>query len=296
MDFIFKKSKQPDFDSIEGINGIEIPKYKPIRGMETPVKNIEYILQRKATEHKKNGRMDLAIACLRKANEIFPHSNFTWSKKEFLRLVEYLKQDGQFEEARKEEALIDRQFSKNKKYFPRFKMGISAVDYKKIYGDGDLVEADYTGCVCGECAKYRGRVFSIDGKDKKYPRLPEYLKYDAPEHKYCALFFHPFLDGVSRLAYLKGDSVKVSNKPFIDNRTPKEKQNYYERVCEGEQEIIDREEYDLLREYLQDVCPKSFGAFRQMKNNQSDNFLRIVNLASSTGIIINKKYIFNLSP
>ena len=76
-----------DIDSIEGIQNIPIPKYKPLQGMGSPVNNIEYILQRKATEHKKNGRMDLSIACLRKANEIFPHSNFAWSEKDYMRLV-----------------------------------------------------------------------------------------------------------------------------------------------------------------------------------------------------------------
>lgn len=51
-----------DFETIEGINSIKIPNYKPLQGMSSPVNNVEYILQRKATDHKKNGRMDLAIA------------------------------------------------------------------------------------------------------------------------------------------------------------------------------------------------------------------------------------------
>ena len=104
---LFSKEKH-DFDTLEGILNIPIPKYKPLQGMGSPVNNIEYILQRKATEHKKNGRMDLAIACLRKANEIFPHSNFAWAEKDYMRLVEYLKLDRQFDEARKEEQKIKR--------------------------------------------------------------------------------------------------------------------------------------------------------------------------------------------
>lgn len=295
FDSLFGKQESFDFDTVDGISSIPIPKYKRIQGMESPEKNIEYILQRKATEHKKNGRMDLAIACLRKSNEIFPHSNFMWAEKDYLRLVEYLKQDGQFDEALKQEKLIRRKFSPKKKYFPRLVMGMSTSDFKKIYGDSDLVEATYTTCVCGECAKYRGRVFSVEGKNKRFPLLPDYLKYDPPEHKYCSIDFHPFLAGVSKLAYLKGDPVKASNKPFVDDRTEQEMRNYYERVYEGEQEIIDREEYDLLREFLADVCPKTFGAFRKMKNTQSSNFIKIENLAFAKGIKINKKYVFDQS-
>lgn len=98
--------KDLDFNSVEGINNIQIPKYNSNMGMESPTNNIEYILQRKATEHKKNDRMDLAIACLRKSNEIMTHSNFTWQAKDYLRLVKYLEYDGQYEEARLEEIKI----------------------------------------------------------------------------------------------------------------------------------------------------------------------------------------------
>ena len=85
--FISNSNNKYDFETLEGIQNIPIPKYKPLQGMGSATNNIEYILQRKATEHKKNGKMDLAIACLRKANEIFPHSNFAWSEKDYMRLV-----------------------------------------------------------------------------------------------------------------------------------------------------------------------------------------------------------------
>ncbi|HEY5556796.1 hypothetical protein [Acetobacterium sp.] len=106
------KGNIPSFNSIEDINNIQIPQYNSINGMGSPINNIEYILQRKATEHKKNGRMDLAIACLRKSNEIMPHSNFTWGKKDYLRLVKYLEYDEQYEEARLEEIKIMKIYDK----------------------------------------------------------------------------------------------------------------------------------------------------------------------------------------
>ena len=136
----FSKEKY-DFETLEGIQNIPIPKYKPLQGMSSPVNNVEYILQKKATEHKKNGRMDLAIACLRKANEIFPYSNFAWLEKDYMRLVEYLKLNRQFEEARKEEQKIKEMFQ-----------------YSRAIFEGK-------------------RIFSIDGKDKRFPMLPDCIKF-----------------------------------------------------------------------------------------------------------------------
>ena len=34
-----------DFETLEGIQNIPIPKYKPLQGMASAVNNIEYILQ-----------------------------------------------------------------------------------------------------------------------------------------------------------------------------------------------------------------------------------------------------------
>lgn len=46
--------------------------------------SIEYVLQRKATEYKKAGKMDLAIACLKKSNEIMAFLSYSiWRKRIF---------------------------------------------------------------------------------------------------------------------------------------------------------------------------------------------------------------------
>lgn len=60
-----KDTRQYDLDTVEGILSIDIPKYETNNGIAFPDKNIEYILQKKATEYKRSGRMDLAIACLK---------------------------------------------------------------------------------------------------------------------------------------------------------------------------------------------------------------------------------------
>ena len=65
----FLKPQRYDMDSLEGINSIPVPAKNYHTG--DPTKDcIYYLLQRKATEHKKAGRMDCAIACLRKSNAL----------------------------------------------------------------------------------------------------------------------------------------------------------------------------------------------------------------------------------
>ena len=271
-----------DLDSLEGIESIETPNYQPLKETQSPVDNIEYILQRKATEHKRNGRMGLAIACLRKSNEIFPYSNFLWSSKDYMRLVEFLKQDKKFDEAREEEQRINELFQSINL--------TDAVFVKTIENcnalNTDLVEkTDTNYCVCGECAKFANRIFSVTGKNKLFPVLPAYFNLNLKEHEYCFNSFYPFIYGISMPTWnYVGDLKDWNNRPFIDERTPDQKAYFEKRVSDSKQEIIDRENYGLLREKLSDIAPKSFGGFRRMKNSQSDNFRSLYKEALNIGV------------
>ena len=269
---IFLREKY-DFQTLEGINSIKIPSYEPLQGMSSPVNNVEYILQRKATEHKKNGRMDLAIACLRKANEIFPHSNFSWSEKDYMRLVEYLKFDRQFDEAKKEEQKI-------KELFAQFNKEREAYDTKinsEVYGNTDIVSTNETYFVCEKCAKYIKRYFSISGNSKKYPKLPEYLLHKSEEHKYCSITIYPVIDDISSPAWdYKGDFVKYCNRPFVDERTREQKIIFEKEVKEKEETAKDKEFYDLIFEKFPEIAPKSFGGYRRMKVSNSENYKKLL--------------------
>ncbi|MBG0770897.1 MAG: hypothetical protein H0S82_04270, partial [Anaerolineaceae bacterium] len=161
MGFLEKwKQSRYDFDTIEGIESIPIPKYSKINGIASPADNIEYILQRKATEQKRNGRMDLAIACLRKANEIFPHSNFLWPESDYLRLIEYLKQAGKFDEAREEEAKIKAIFSSNTSSGLSFYWESYLSNAKSNWNisGSDLIITCDPDVMCSECAKFSRRI------------------------------------------------------------------------------------------------------------------------------------------
>lgn len=278
-----------NFDTIEEIEAIPIPKYPKLTGMTSPVNNIEYILQRKATEHKKNGRIDLAIACLRKANEIFPHSNFMWSEKDYLRLVEYLKIAGRFEEAEQEERSIKSKFS-DKTLNPWYLYKQRSENYQNTFKT-DLIITGEPECVCSECAKCTRRIMSEYGQNKYYPRFPEFLKLNLPEHEFCILFFYPYTEECSTPHWInfKGDARIFSNRSFIDERSSHQKEYFKERVVSTLQERIDRKNYDLLRKDFSDVAPKSFGGFRRMKNLRSKNYLKLVETCKKQWIDLDEK-------
>ena len=109
----YRSLSQFDLETVEGISRIPIPNYSKAIIISSPTNNIEYILQRKATEHAKNGKWNEAIACLKKSNEIMPYSNFIWAKKDYLRLVEFLKTARRFDEARNYQKEIDYMFSES---------------------------------------------------------------------------------------------------------------------------------------------------------------------------------------
>lgn len=62
----------------------------------------EQILSRKATEYKNNKSYDLAIACLKKANELYPHSFYAYTRDDYERLVDMMILAGRFEDAKVE--------------------------------------------------------------------------------------------------------------------------------------------------------------------------------------------------
>lgn len=279
---ILSKEKY-DFETIEGINDIKIPNYKPLQGMSSPVNNVEYILQRKATEHKKNGRIDLAIACLRKANEIFPHSNFAWSEKDYMRLVEYLKLDRQFDEARKEERKIKEMFQKTRFVFEGKNIetnfvGLSEKNIIEVFGG--LVESFDLECCCEECAKYAKRIFSVDGKDKRFPLLPDCIKYYNDNHKYCQTPLNAFMFGVDEPRWnYSGNIVDWSNREYKDERSKEQKESFETMIKEKEEIAKDKEFYDLIFEKFPDIAPKSFGGYRRMKAANSENYKKLLKKA-----------------
>lgn len=147
----------------------------------------------------------------------------------------------------------------------------------------NLVVASYY-CACDEeVAKYRGRVFCIDGTDKRFPPLSDdVLK--------CNLSFDPFYFGLS-LFEVKGkeiDPIRYSNRPFVDDRTTKEKADYNKIIIEDAAAKKLREEFKWIQKELPDIAPKSLSAYSRMKNSSSSGYKKIYESAASKGYFLGK--------
>lgn len=64
--------------------------------------------------------------------------------------------------------------------------------YAKKYKD-DYVQV-VSHCCCSECAKYRFRIYNISGRDKRFPKLPDYIKNYS---WHCGLLLYPFSLGIN---------------------------------------------------------------------------------------------------
>lgn len=280
-----------DFDKIEDVQKIPVfdcqntndsnNKCTELLGIYA---NLDYFLRIRATQYKKDN-LELAIALLKKANELMINSSIAWQKKDYLRLVNYLRMNQQFDEARQEEDKIDELFSSKSKdiHYIGFQQTLETA---KTLGT-DLVEMSKDYCTCGECAKYQGRIFSISGKDSRFPKLPEQVFIYGGIHKGCRHTFHTYTDGISTPQYCtKEEAIAYSNRPFIDDRSEEEKAEYEKKQQEEKMMIQDRINYDKICEFLPDIAPKSFGGYRKMKNSNSKNFQKILEEAKKKGIDI----------
>lgn len=174
--------------------------------------------------------------------------------------------------------------------------------------ENDLVEMPYQGCACEECAKYQGRVYSISGSDKRYPRLPDFIKKTGKVHPGCTHILHNYFGaGIitkhvtnesGEVMTIQLDAITNSNRPFIDDRPPLEKARYEEwkKRQDTKKEPWDEEskrkyaqrriEYEWIAEHLSDLAPKSLNAYTRMKRIRSEKYLQIKIEAEKLGIVL----------
>lgn len=288
---IFSKTTASQANSIFGYNpkasNYKMSTLEEIEAIPVPTKkfeyncdfteSIEYVLQRKATQFKKEGRLDLAIACLKKSNEIMPYAPMTYTPKDYERLEKYLKLAGKFEEANKVHLNTSSSIFSQKSNFVNCQLSFA--------GMSDMIEVQRETRICSECAKYHGRVYSKNRK-KGFPDINIFLDYYNNKKCECNISFYPYWYGDFANICDTQNLLEYSNRPFEDDRTPQEKKDYDVYIAKIEADIKDRKDYDWLCEHLPDEAPKSYGGYRNMKNKNSTNYQKLLSLAKENGYII----------
>ena len=99
----------------------------------------EQILFKKATEHKSNGNMNLAIECLKKANQLLPQSACTYQRTDYERLVNYLVDARRFEEAREEHKKLDRTIGSRLEHLERIKNETTESEEKRKKYETEII-------------------------------------------------------------------------------------------------------------------------------------------------------------
>ena len=145
------------------------------------------------------------------------------------------------------------------------------------------------GC-CEECAKLTGRVYSVSGKNTNFPKLPDYARKHGNFHHGCRCCMNYYFEDYGEVFYQgeRFNALDASNRPYIDYRTIESKTVHKEdaerRLNEAKEAAakeFDRAEYEAILEALPDAAPKSFGAYRRMKNRNTTGFQKLLSLVDT---------------
>lgn len=149
-----------------------------------------------------------------------------------------------------------------------------------MFAAADRLGTNLVKCVgqsptCELCAIYRDRVFCTDGKDKRFPALRG--EADSPLrdeyhtiHPNCRCEFVPYFEELEGDEQVKKD-IEFSNRPFEDNRTKKERDEYAAWQAGNRQLLTEQAEYDKMKAVLGEDMPyKSLGAFRRARRDYID--------------------------
>lgn len=311
-----------DLNSAEGIRSIPArsdlprPPDADSGGFRNYTCDVDYYLRFKSGQFEESGNIELAILCLKKSNEIRMVSRRGYRKSDYYSLVGLLARTGFVEEAIAEKAKIDDFFGDDEN---DALVAIEPTKIKWIYDFAeqfktDLVIMSVHGASCPDCAKYQGRVFSLTGRDQRFPKIPPEVSLYRGVHPGCGHTFSPYIHGVDNpmldytltcqnnvKAEYRTDIVAFSNRPLIDDRLPdeikkakeyadkmeterKQRQWYYDHIIEIEtQRGINKRDYKWMQDNLPNICPKSYSGYKRMKNGNTRNYQKIVARAKELG-------------
>jgi hypothetical protein len=150
--------------------------------------SLDYVIRMKAGKMYNANRKELCSACLWKSTELmFANPSIAWSKTDYNRLIYWHLEMGMEEEANKARDYLSshKECTENPFNLTALKIKDSVLSKQKLLGE-DLVAFNYFGDGCCElCSKMNGRVYSISGRSKCFPKLPEYVKKHGNFHSGC---------------------------------------------------------------------------------------------------------------
>ena len=131
----------------------------------------------------------------------------------------------------------------------------------------DLVKITEHYPTCSICAPFQNRVFSISGKDKRFPPLSMAFKNGYNNiHPNCRHTVIPWIESLHTKEEI-AEAIHTSNQPFTDMRSTGERSLYSAQQTQNRQVRQDLYQYERYKARLGADAPKTFSAFRRTKKN-----------------------------
>lgn len=185
----------------------------------------EQILSRKATEYKNNKGYDLAIACLKKVNELYPHSFYAYTRDNYERLVDMMILAWRFEDAKVEVLLENEDVWLNAEALASlFNVKRPAItkNINNIYEDEELEERS-------TCSKMEH--MGNDGKqtyNTKYYNLDMIISIGFRVNSKKAIKFRTWANKIIKEYMIQGFSL--NDERFL--KAQKSDQEYFKRLLD----------------------------------------------------------------
>lgn len=280
----------------DSIKQIAIPKFDftDILDNSGITGSLDYVLRMKAGVFYNRKKKELCSACLWKATELMlVNDACDWQKKDYDRLINWHYELGMYERAEKAKEFLlsyDRYTQNNFDYLSE-KIRNSVLQRATEIHHDLVVFDDYGWGCCSKCAKMRGRVYSISGKNKTFPKLPEYALINGNFHPGCRCTMSLYFGDKIFYKGERVDAIKSSNRPWIDDRDEHEIESYNKylsTLSKEKEKTRNRDEYYEILKKIPDIAPKSFGAYVRMKNSNTAKFKEILKIANENGITISQ--------
>jgi len=152
---------------------------------------------------------------------------------------------------------------------------------------GDLVKCSEISPTCPLCAKYQGRVYSVSGKDKRFPSLFDtaFRNGYAMIHPNCRHEFFPYIEEMETQEQVKQD-VKDSNRTWDEssrlNQSEAEREAYTKAQKQLRQFNSELVEFKKMRTYYaQRHSPPPYttlGAFRRARRSEAEGYKELHDL------------------
>lgn len=303
-----------NLENAEDLKRIPIPNFSTPNSFEGYgiTGSLEYVLKMKAAHLRQKGNIAESDSIYERIHLFLGSSDNGYREKDYFVYPLTLLGEFQFEKAEKVKLEIE-------KYLTSLKVGNGMFSFyntqydmmNKLLNDckkyrTDFIEMSAHCACCEECNKLQGRVYSISGKSKIFPKLPSNIKktgkvHEGCRHSFTAYFFYN--DGEDTIHDKFGNNVDVivaSQRAYKDDRTEQEKQDYEEYINRRNNEknwwnneveryrkrYDSKLEYDQICQLLPSLSPKTLTGYLRMKTSKTKNFMKIVEEAKKKGIEI----------